>query len=209
MNVNSEDGAARVSEKKRIRRTPEEARALILNVAAERLRTMGLEGLNIAGVAKAAGMSHGTVIHHFGSTGAMREALLATMTQQLLQDVMTALDHHEPTDKLLQRLFDTLSRDGHGRLLAWLALDRQTSDVENQGINAEPPGQTGNLFSTIVQSIAEESESESEAKQIVFLVALAAMGLSISGDSLPRLLDMSANETQAFPGWLADRLSAF
>lgn len=93
MNVNKEV-------KKRIRRTPEKAKALILRVAADRLSEHGLEGLNISGVARAAGMSHATVIHHFGSTGAMREALLRQMTRELLSDVMEALaDIHPVTGK--------------------------------------------------------------------------------------------------------------
>ena len=196
MNVNSGEN------KKRVRRTPEEARALILRVAAERLAELGLEGLNIAGVARAAGMSHGTVIHHFGSTAAMREALLESMTQQLLTDVMQALDHHEPADRLLERLFGTLSRDGHGRLLAWLALDR-----ESRGIPAGQQGGTSSLFANIIRTVAQEKDNESEARQVIYLVALAAMGLSISGDSLPRLLGMTESEVKNFPHWMAEHIT--
>ena len=76
---------------KRVRRSPEAARQLILSTAADRLANMGLTGLNISGVAEAAGMSHATVIHHFGSTTAMRQALLSYMTTALLTDVREAL----------------------------------------------------------------------------------------------------------------------
>ncbi len=196
MNVNSGSKQSRPS-KKRVRRTPEEARSLILGVAAERLSEFGLDGLNISGVAKAAGMSHATVIHHFGSTGAMREALLAQMTRELLADVIAALDHNESPDQILDRLFSMLSRDGHGRLLAWLALDQQALD----GANA-----ASNLFTDIIDAIAEEHGDRAHAKQIVFLVAMAAMGQSICGDALSNLIGMSDRETRAFPAWLADRI---
>lgn len=189
MNVNS-DG-------KRIRRTPEEAKSLILEVASRRLSTFGLEGLNISGVAKDAGMSHATVIHHFGSTGAMREALLGQMTRDLLSDVMAALNHHEEPARILDRLFEMLSQGGHGRLLAWLALDQQAFS---------PTGDSKGLFAEILGTIAKDSGDPVHAKQLVFLVAIAAMGKSICGDALAGLIGMSEAETQQFPKWLAARI---
>lgn len=190
MNVNKE-------KPKRIRRTAEEARTVILEVAASRLASMGLEGLNISGVAKQAGMSHGTVIHHFGSTAAMREALFAQMTGALLQGIVTALGHQQSPEQILDRLFATLSGGGHGKLLAWLALEPQAFDA---------PSDRGAMFSSIVETIARESGHQENARQTVFLVALAAVGLSISGDQLADLVGLTGEEQQQFPTWLADRL---
>ena len=94
---------------KRVRRSPEAARQLILSTAADRLANMGLTGLNISGVAEAAGMSHATVIHHFGSTTAMRQALLSYMTTALLTDVREALARQDSPDQVLAGLFEKLS----------------------------------------------------------------------------------------------------
>lgn len=192
MNVNKEV-------KKRIRRTPEKAKALILRVAADRLSEYGLEGLNISGVARAAGMSHATVIHHFGSTGAMREALLRQMTRELLSDVMEALDHHESPDKILDRLFKMLSQGGHGRLLAWQALEQQTN-IFSAGKDSE------SLFGNIIDTITAESGDRVHAKHLVLLVAVAAMGFSICGDSIGDLVGINEDEMRAFPAWLADHI---
>ena len=189
MNVNREG--------KRVRRRPEEAKSLILKVASDRLSTLGLEGLNISGVAKDAGMSHATVIHHFGSTGAMREALLEQMTHDLLSDVMVALNHHEEPARVLDHLFEMLSHGGHGRLLAWLALDQQVLSPAN--------GSKG-LFTDILNTIAEDSGDPVHAKQIIFLVAIAAMGKSICGDAIAGLIGMNTAEAQQFPAWLADHI---
>jgi len=189
MNVNSKS--------KRIRRTPEEARSLILRVASDRLSAFGLEGLNISGVAKDAGMSHATVIHHFGSTGAMREALLGKMTRDLLSDVMEALNHQEEPASILDRLFEMLSHGGHGRLLAWLALDQQAFS---------PASESKGLFTDILNTIAEDSGDLVHAKQLIFLVAIAAMGKSICGDAIAGLIGMSDAEAQQFPGWLAEHI---
>ena len=193
MNVNNK------SSKKRLRRTPDEAKALIMDVAAERLRRLGLDGLNISGVAEAAGISHATVIHHFGSTGAMREALLRKMTADLLSDVMEALQYQQSPDKVLGRLFGTLSRDGHGKLLAWLALDSQLA-----GFDATTS--TGDLFKNIIDSIASEGGNRTDAKYQVYLVAIAALGLGICGEVLAKLVGLSENEAGQFPSWLAEHL---
>lgn len=193
MNVKNKSG------KKRRRRTPDEAKALIMDVAAERLRRLGLDGLNISGVAEAAGISHATVIHHFGSTGAMREALLRKMTGDLLSDVMEALQYQQSTDKVLARLFGTLSRDGHGKLLAWLALDSQLD-----GFDATTS--TGDLFKNIIDSIASEGGNRTDAKFQVYLVAVAALGLGICGDVLAKLVGLSEKEGGQFPSWLAEHL---
>ena len=193
MNVNNK------SSKKRLRRTPDEAKALIMDVAAERLRRLGLDGLNISGVAEAAGISHATVIHHFGSTGAMREALLRKMTADLLSDVMEALQYQQSPDKVLERLFGTLSRDGHGKLLAWLALDSQLA-----GFDATTS--TGDLFKNIIESIASEGGNRTDAKYQVYLVAIAALGLGICGEVLAKLVGLSEKEAGQFPSWLAEHL---
>ena len=193
MNVNNK------SSKKRLRRTPDEAKALIMDVAAERLRRLGLDGLNISGVAEAAGISHATVIHHFGSTGAMREALLRKMTADLLSDVMEALQYQQSPDKVLGRLFGTLSRDGHGKLLAWLALDSQLA-----GFDATTS--TGDLFKNIIDSIASEGGNRTDAKYQVYLVAIAALGLGICGEVLAKLVGLSEKEAGQFPSWLAEHL---
>ena len=190
MNVNS----AKEEKPKRVRRSPEEAKSLILKVAADRLAEFGLEGLNISGVAKDAGISHATVIHHFGSTAAMREALLQQMTRELLSDVVEALNHQEPPEQILSRLFATLSKDGHGKLLAWRAIEQQ---------EAPDGSNSGDLFQSVIAALSEQGSSSEDARQIVYLVALAAMGQSISGDVVSALVGMSQDDVGQFPAWLA------
>ncbi len=65
----------------RKRRTPEEARAAILDAAEAIVQDVGPAGLRIAAVAKAAKMAHPNVLHHFGS----REGLLNALTTRTLK----------------------------------------------------------------------------------------------------------------------------
>lgn len=147
---------------KRVRRSPEAARELILATAADRLATIGLSGLNISGVAEAAGMSHATVIHHFGSTTAMRQALLSYMTTALLTDVREALARQDSPDQVLAELFRKLATNNHGRLAAWLTLEHQDVSISEAvgGYNDSVEA----LFSGIIEAIAENAGSREDAR---------------------------------------------
>ena len=62
---------------KRLRRTPEEARRLILETAQALIASTGPEGLRLQDIAAAAGISHPLILHHFGS----REGLVRALTR--------------------------------------------------------------------------------------------------------------------------------
>src|SRR5205809_814516 len=52
---------------KRLRRSPEEARRLILETAQALIARAGPEALRLQEIAAAAGISHPLILHHFGS----------------------------------------------------------------------------------------------------------------------------------------------
>ncbi len=193
---------------KRVRRSPEEARELILSTAADRLATIGLSGLNISGVAEAAGMSHATVIHHFGSTTAMRQALLSHMTTELLSDVREALARQDSPEQVLAGLFQKLATNNHGRLAAWLTLEHQDVSI-SEAVDGHNEG-VGVLFSGMIDAIAEKEGATDEARQKarlrVFLIATAAMGLGVCGSALASLIGLSDDDLTTFPRWLADTM---
>lgn len=191
----------------RKRRSPEAARHEILAAAARRLREHGLAGLNVVDVAADCGMSHATVLHHFGSTAGMQRALVARMTDQLLEDVIAALhrDPPLPPPAVLERLFDTLSRGGHAKLLAWL-----TVGADDLSADFEPAGHAPDLLARLVPELARrlpaEGDPERLARNIILLVACTGIGYGVAGDRLPRLLGMEQADAQAFPEWLGRQL---
>ncbi len=110
----------------RQRRSAEDARREILDAAEARLVAAGPSALRLQDVATDVGISHPTVLHHFGSREALVHAVVERAIQTLERDLLAALvssqadaDHGVA---LLDRVFDTLARRGHGRLLAWLIL---------------------------------------------------------------------------------------
>ena len=72
---------------KRQRRTPEEARRLILETAQALIASTGPDGLRLQDIAAAAGISHPLILHHFGS----REGLVRALTRQAVAELRDKL----------------------------------------------------------------------------------------------------------------------
>ena len=188
---------------RRARRTPEEARRLVLDAAAARLAEHGLKGLNVVDVARDAGMTHATVLHHFGSAEKMQRALVEDMTATLLRDMVTALTGEGSLDggELCVQLFDALNIQGHGKLIAW-------ASVTDQRIAAEfANDDRGALFAELVRTLSERLEvDESTARRMVYLSATSALGAALTGSALAPLLGMQRKEVAAFPEWLSEQM---
>ncbi|MEM9624245.1 MAG: TetR/AcrR family transcriptional regulator [Pseudomonadota bacterium] len=183
----------------RRRRTADESRSLILTTAAERLRIYGLEGLNITGVAEDAGISHATLIHHFGSSGGMRDALAQKMTLDLVQDLVVALDAKVSPSELARNVFAALSEGGHGKLLAWRAVEGGSG--QDFSVVRE---MFGKLLATTQKVL--EVDTREDLQRIILLVATAAIGYGIAGDTLCDLLGMSEETVDGFPQWVTAQI---
>lgn len=185
----------------RRRRTAEESRTLILDVATRRLREYGLEGLNITGVAKEAGISHATLIHHFGSSGGMRDALADKMTMDLVADLVVAFDAHMPPAELAQRVFTALAEGGHAKLLAWRSIEGDSSFHDVTAV--------ANLFGKLLDTTQKAlgAESREQVQMIIYLVALASIGYGMAGSVLADALGMNTQQVEAFPEWMTSHIT--
>lgn len=203
--------------KKRIRRTPEEARALILKAAEERLQSEGPEGLQVKEVATVAGVAHSTVLHHFGSAEGLRAALIAGMGNRLLEDILEVFKTRavEKGDhEILLQVFETLSDHGHARLLAWMMLK---GDQPAGGDN-----QMQGLFHRLIEEIAgvaiADSDDQSErawrrarqqARFTTMLAASAAVGDGIAGSFLAEQIGLTATEARdEYREWFGSLLNS-
>jgi AcrR family transcriptional regulator len=214
MNVNNV--TATKSAPRRRRRSADEAKQLVLETAAGRLKELGLEGLNLTGVADQAGISHATIIHHFGSSEGMRRALIVYMTRALLSDVLGALQSDADPATLCEDLFGAIADNGHAQLLAWMAAESR-SDL------TQPILENQDLFRGVIDSVATRlcrgdhepaggahaatAAELAEARQIVLLIASTALGLGIAGQPLAALLDLETDVSKTFPAWLAERIT--
>jgi AcrR family transcriptional regulator len=206
--------------KKRIRRSPEDARALILGAAGQRLKSDGPEGLQLAEIAAVAGVAHSTVLHHFGSAERLRTSLAEAMVENLLSDILKVLDETggvaSEDHTVLFRVFEVLSDDGHARLLAWGMLKGLDLD-DGQGTLANLFAQlTAALVIAVKMAVAtkdpdapplSDEAANKRARFIIYLVALTAVGDGISGPPLASLIGLSVTEAKGeFRDWFADLL---
>ena len=184
----------------RKRRTPEEARSLILDVAEQRLQRLGLDGLHVVGVAEEAGLSHANVIHHFGNTAGMRLALQQRLTAALLQDLVDALQSNTEPREILAAVFQAMTGGGHARLLAWRSL--------NDGDQPDLDDDARALFAALMQSTANRftAADPQDVRNVLLLIASAAIGLGVAGNSLGAMLQQEAVDHSAFADWLTQLL---
>jgi AcrR family transcriptional regulator len=110
----------------RTRRSPEAARENILAAAESILIETGPQHLKLATVARAAGVVHASVLHHFGSIDGVQSALMARMVQQLVARIVATTAETQDPGQLagigVEALFDAFEEKGAARLAAWLEL---------------------------------------------------------------------------------------
>lgn len=125
--------ATRARKTTRKRRSPEASRDNILGAAEALLVEHGPQALKLTDVAKKAGISHGTVLHHFGTIAEVQAALMERMVRQLVEQVLEA---HAALPALPDGgmpatgpniLFDAFEQRGSARLAAWLELTGEAS----------------------------------------------------------------------------------
>ena len=119
---------------KRARRTPEEARALILE-AADRVFALHLpDAVGLKEVAREAGVSHALVTHYFGTYAALVEAALerrfALLRESLVRQLFV-LDEKATAGELLAAYRAAIARDAADpvtvRLATWAMMSGRTT----------------------------------------------------------------------------------
>lgn len=186
---------------KRIRRTPEEARTLILD-AAEKIGG-GPAGLRLQDVAKAAGVSHPTILHHFGSREGLIRALNLRALENLTEAVVDRIGNDERGRGGIARTFAAY-RDGMAERLIWLLQS-----------GALPPDGPLPLFEKIVERLQAErvrlalpghEPDIADTRHVVHLTAVAALGDALMGR---RLRHGSGDTAEAFEHFLAGLIEDF
>jgi AcrR family transcriptional regulator len=197
----------------RRRRTAEEARHEILAAAQRRLAEGGPEAVRLQDIARACGIAHPTVLHHFESREGLLVALARSAISALNADVLRALTTpHAGTSAaaVLDRIFETLGESGHARLLAWTALSERAPSPDG----AEPPTLRV-LADTLQRRRAAEARARGgvppgreDSDFAVRLVATAMLGDALMGDVFNRLAGHPGDAAfqRRFRLWLAKLL---
>ncbi len=164
---------------KRVRRTPDQARKLILDTTLAQVAERGPQDIGLKDIAKAAGISHGLVSHYFGTLEnlieeafslhirGMRETMLVRLRQDPVDSVASWVDH----------LFAIVTHPLHGRLIAWSLITGRAADPD---FITRREGGLGTA-AAILASRFPEVPRESIDYAVVFAVS-TAVGYSTAGD---------------------------
>jgi AcrR family transcriptional regulator len=192
---------------KRIRRRPEDARALILD-AAEALMTErgGPAALRLQDVAKKAGVSHPTILHHFGSREGLVRALNLRAFQRLTAMAGEAPDTVKDSRDGVTRTFAAY-RDGLAQRMVWLMQSAPAPVAANLGLFEDAVQR----FHTVRQKFAKPGMAPdiADSRAVVHLLTIAAFGDALIG---ARLRQAGAKEDAArgaFEKWLSQLLDMF
>ncbi len=191
-----------MSAPKRIRRTPEEARALILDAAEACMAKAGPAGLRLQEVADVAGVSHPTILHHFESReGLIRAVHLKSLGQ--LREVLTAA--MTGAGASVQPVAATFAafREGLAQRMLWILQS-----------GPPPAGSSLPIFEEMIDhlhairlSIARPGEivDQEDTRAMVHLTVVAAFGDAVIGQRLRRsqTLEADAEGAANFAEWFA------
>jgi AcrR family transcriptional regulator len=190
------------SQGKRVRRRPEDARRLILEAAEASMTASGPAGLRLTDVAERAGVSHPTILHHFGS----REGLVRALNQRNLEDLKTAVIRQMTTDDQEGNAIATTFaayRGGIAQRILWL--------IQSAG---DAPAGRLQMFDDIVNAVQAVREKYArpglsidiaDTRAAVHLTSIAAFGDAVLG---PRIRQGGSDElsVSAFEQWYAKLL---
>lgn len=183
---------------KRRRRTPESARREILDAAGRQLMKDGPDGLRLQPIAADLGISHSSILHHFGNRDGLLDALSLDAFQSLERDLKQSFETPtggDPATDLFDQIARILGERGHARLLAWQLLSGRgpseptASDAPGKGGEAEATGLLDRLARTVHTLRIEHARSQGRAipdldatRRLVLWTALTVFGEAFAGD---------------------------
>jgi TetR/AcrR family transcriptional regulator, repressor for neighboring sulfatase len=193
---------------RRLRRTPEEARRLILDAAQAAIARTGPEGLRLQDIAVAAGVSHPLILHHFGSRAGLVRALTREASAELKDKLIDAMAADTPVEQQLERVYEAF-RAGLGQRLAWLAtVDREGEDFGSAMIQREIAER---LHARRVAAAGQGAviPPEEESLYLVHLIATAALGEAVYGSQLRKSAGLpdTPETDRNYLTWLAELIT--
>ncbi len=188
---------------KRVRRSAEDAHEQILDAADKRLAESGPRGIRLQEIAADVGVSHPTILHHFGTREGLVEAVVDRALGVLREKVVSSflerrLEVGEGAE-LVRQIMATLGDRGHARLMAWLTLEGRA------------PEDRAKLLSVLAGAMHARRIAEAQTQAppedtlfMVMLVALALFGEGVLGASVLDSAGLAADPgaRDRFHAWL-------
>lgn len=194
---------------KRVRRSPEEARTLILDAAEQVFADLGPDAAKLRDVADAAGVTHGLVTHYFGTFDNLVEATLERSTLRIRDQIMRGLleaDEVNP-ERVLELFFRLLHGSNHGRLFAWAMLSGRAQSETFFARRTQGPRVIVDAIEGVLKERFPELEMpREEIEHLVLLVLSSGFGIALGEGLLWEGLGYEPSESRdgAYRAWLSD-----
>ena len=191
----------------RRRRDAAVARADILDAAARRLILSGSSGIRLQEVAADAGVSHPTVLHHFGSRELLVEAVIARALEGIHQSLVSAIQAASALEErhlqgMIDAVAEALGRGGHGRVILWLALEGHPI-VAGAGLSSVVDAAHA-VRKTSCKDSGRRPPPREDTARVVVLAALTLVASSVLGPTIFANAGLGGDEAAMarFRGWL-------
>ena len=195
--------------KSRRRRSAKVAREEILDSAQRLLSEGGPDAIRLQDIARDVGISHPTILHHFGSREGLIEALDARAIQALTADVARILqsDAEPQTGELVERVAETMDQQGLARLIALWAMRETDGPTSLEG--TDPAALVAEVSELIRSRLdATEGIKADRLEAISFRVRLAVFamfGQALIGDAMSLVTGEERQaERRRFRQWFSD-----
>ena len=153
------------------------------------------------------GISHPTVLHHFGSREGLVSALVAR-TMLGLEDELVACfaEARGPADltATMARVDHVMRERGQARLLAWLALMGQDTPGRSESRMRE----LATLVHAAREALSDEEPSFDDTVYGLLLASVSTFGAALIGPGLLRMMGRPSDgpELARFNAWVAELL---
>lgn len=178
---------------RRRRRSPEEARAAILDAAERLFAEHGPDRVSVLDVAVEAGVSHSLVLHYFKSYAELVRSVLARRNKMVFQQIKERLlsagegGGPEQSEELLGLFLGIVCEPTHARLLAWAALSGEGKNlqmVKNRGLAKVVDLAAGQLAARRGRAAQNQAAPPRDRVEDAVLIALAAVHGYATGKSV-------------------------
>ena len=192
---------------KRLRRLPEDARNLILDAAETNLAGQSPAALRLQDVAREAGVSHPTILHHFGNREGLIQALNIRAMENLTRIVLAHMGQGESGEEGIARTFAAY-REGVAQRLVWLL---QSGALSNPGKLTFYDQVVDSLHALRKRLARPGHEPDiADTRHVVHLTTVAALGDALIGPRLRQAEGAGERQAgQAFEKFLTGLIDGF
>lgn len=194
----------------RRRRSPEVARREILDAAQRLLSSGGPDAIRLQDIARDVGISHPTILHHFGSRDGLIRALDARAIHALTGDVERILESNQSLHpaELVERVAETMDQQGLARLIALWAMREPETGIATE---LDPAALVHDVSKLIGDRLDDPDGTPADRQEAISfrvrLAVFAMFGQALVGDVMsPVPPEQRDAERHRFRRWLAELL---